>query len=46
MSYFPEPHSRSKNKIEVELGLANYATKCDLKMLQVLTHLNLLEILI
>ena len=30
MSYFP-PCSHSKNKIEVELGLSNYATKSDLK---------------
>ena len=31
MSYFPEPCSHSKNKIKVELGLSNYATKSDLK---------------
>ena len=30
MSYFPEP-VHSKNKIKVELDLANYATKSDLK---------------
>ena len=30
MSYFP-PYGRSKNKIEVELNLSNYATKSDLK---------------
>ena len=29
MSYFPEPYTYSKNKIEVELDLPNYATKCD-----------------
>ena len=29
MSYFPEPHTHSKNKIEVELDLSNYATKSD-----------------
>ena len=29
MSYFPEPYTRSKNKIKVELGLPNYATKFD-----------------
>ena len=28
---FSEPHTHSKNKIEVELDLANYATKSDLK---------------
>ena len=31
MSYFPEPYTRSKNKIKVELGLPNCATKSDLK---------------
>ena len=31
MSYFPEPHTHSKNKIEIELDLSNYATKSDLK---------------
>ena len=31
MSYFPEPYTRNKNKIEVELDLSNYATKSDLK---------------
>ena len=30
MSYF-SPYSRSKNKIEVELDLPNYAKKPDLK---------------
>ena len=30
MSYFP-PYIHSKNKIEVELDLSNYATKSDLK---------------
>ena len=30
MSYFPL-HSHSKNKIEVELDLSNYATKSNLK---------------
>ena len=30
MSYFPEPYTRSKNKIKVELNLCNYATKSDL----------------
>ena len=29
-SYFPEPHTHSKNKIKVE-NLTNYATKCDFK---------------
>ena len=32
MSYFPESHTHSKNKIKVELDLANYTTKSDLKM--------------
>ena len=31
MSYFPEPHALSKNKIKVELDLSNYATKSNLK---------------
>ena len=31
MSYFPEPHTHSKNKIEVELDLSNYAIKSELK---------------
>ena len=31
ISYFPDPYVRSKNKIKVELGLSNYATKSDLK---------------
>ena len=31
MSYFPEPHNHSTNKIEVELDLENYATKSNLK---------------
>ena len=30
MSYFKEPYT-SKNKIELELGLSNYAAKSDLK---------------
>ena len=30
MSYFPK-HTLSRNKIEVELDLSNYATKSDLK---------------
>ena len=29
MSNFPEPHTHSKNKIEFELDLSNYATKSD-----------------
>ena len=29
-SYFPEPYTRSKNKIKAELYLSNYATKSDL----------------
>ena len=31
MIYFPEPHIYSKNKIEVELDLPNYAGKSDLR---------------
>ena len=31
MSYFPEPHTRSKNKIKVELDQYNYKAKSDLK---------------
>ena len=31
MSYFAELHTFSKNRIEVELDLSNYATKSDLK---------------
>ena len=31
MSYFPEPYTRSKNKIKAELDLFNYSTKFDLK---------------
>ena len=30
-NYFPEPHTHSKNKIKIELGLPNCATKYDLK---------------
>ena len=42
MNYFP-PYSHTKNKIEVELDLSNFATKTDLKMKQVLTHHNLIK---
>ena len=31
ISYFPEPYSRNKSKIEVDLNLSNYATKSNLK---------------
>ena len=31
MSYFPESHTHSKDQIEVELDLSNYAIKVDLK---------------
>ena len=31
MSYFPEPYTRSRNKIKFELDLSNYGTKPDLK---------------
>ena len=46
MSHFLEPLTHSKNKIEVELNLSNYAIKSDLKMQQVLIHQILLKILI
>ena len=46
MSYFPDPHTHSQNKKEVELDLPNYATKSDLKMQQVLIHQILLKKLI
>ena len=31
MNYIPEPYTRSKNKIKVDLDLSNYAIKSDLK---------------
>ena len=31
IKWVPESYIHSKNKIEVELGLSNYATKSDLK---------------
>ena len=31
MSFFPKPYTHSKNKIKVELGLYNYATRPNLK---------------
>ena len=31
MSYFPEPHTHCKSKIEVELDLTNYTRKSNLK---------------
>ena len=31
MTYFPDPYTHSKNKIQVELDLSNYATKSALK---------------
>ena len=43
MNYFPEPYTRSKNKIKVELDLSIYATKYDLNIKQVLIHQNLLK---
>ena len=36
MNYLPEPYTRSKSKIKIELDLANYAIKSDLKTQQVL----------
>ena len=38
--YFAEPKSLA-GAVEVELDMSNYATKADLKMQQVLTHLNI-----
>ena len=46
MSYFPEPYTGSKNKIKVELYLANYAAKSDLKKAKGLIHQILLKRLI
>ena len=31
MSYFPEPNTHSKNKVEVEIYFSSYPTKADLK---------------
>ena len=31
MSYFPQPYSRNKSKIKVELDFSNYAAKSNLK---------------
>ena len=31
VTYFPETHSHSKNKIKADSNLSNYVTKCDLK---------------
>ena len=41
--HFPES---LEVKVKVELDLSNYATKADLKMLQVLIHQNLINKLI
>ena len=35
MSYFPEPNTRSKNKIIFELHLSSYATKYNLRSVTV-----------
>ena len=43
MSYFPQPYTRSKSKIKVELDLSNYATKSDLKKQEAPMHQNLLK---
>ena len=40
MSYFPEAYTHSKSKMAEELDLSNYATKCILKMQQVLIKCN------
>ena len=46
MSYFPEPHTYSRNKIKAELDLSNYAIKQDSKTEQVSIHRHLLNRLI
>ena len=46
MSYLLEPQTHSNNKAKIELDLTNYTTKSDLKILQVLIHLNLLKKLV
>ena len=46
MNCFLQPYNYSKNKLKVELDLANYATKSNLKTQQVLIHPNLLNRLI
>ena len=38
MSYFPEPYTLSKNRINFELDLSNNARKSDLKKKKVLIH--------
>ena len=43
---FLELHTHIKNKTEVKLDLANYATKSGLKTQHVWIHLNLLKQLI
>ena len=43
MSYFSEPHTRSNNRIKVELDLANYATKSDLKIAAGLNTLKIVK---
>ena len=32
MSYYPEPYTRSKIKIKMQLNLSNYACKSDLEI--------------
>ena len=39
MSYYLEPDSHIKDKVEVVLDLSNYATKKSYNMLQALIHL-------
>ena len=43
MSYFPEPHTYSKNKIEVELDLSDHEKKSNVKNPTVLIHQILLK---
>ena len=43
MSYFPKPHIHSKNKTEIKLYLQNDVTKLNLKICEILIHLNVLK---
>ena len=39
MSYYAEPDSHIRDKVNLVLGLSNYATKKNQNMLQALIHL-------
>ena len=43
MSYFPELHIRSTNKIKIKLDLSNDVTKSNLKNVTSTIHQNLLK---